>query len=87
MLIYKTNTINTRPVLEQLRYYANTGVNLGALSLEAFNALNGIYNDLQDEQEEAGDDPDDFTRWDSRDFKAWLKQAIDNDIYTEDNLN
>lgn len=87
MLIYKTNTINTYPVLEQLRYYANTGVNLGALSLEAFNALNGIYNDLQDEQEEAGDDSDDFTRWDSRDFKVWLKQAIDNDIYTEDNLN
>jgi len=87
MLIYETNTINTRPVLEQLRYYVNTGVNLGALSLEAFNALNGIYDDLRDKQEEAGDGPDDFTRWDSRDFKTWLKQAIDNGIYTDDNLS
>lgn len=87
MLVYETNTINTLPVFEQLRWYANTGVNLGALSLEAFNALNGIYSELRDGQEEAGDDYEDFIRWDSQDFKEWLKQAIDNGIYTADNLN
>lgn len=87
MLIYKTNTINTRPVFEQLRWYANTGVNLGALSLEAFNALNDIYNELRDGQEEAGDDLEDFIRWDSHDFKQWLKTQFDNGIYTADNLN
>ena len=87
MLVYKTNTINTRPVFEQLRWYANTGVDLGALSLEAFNTLNSIYDDLRDGQEEAVDNPDDFIRWDTRDFKDWLKHAIDNGIYTADNLN
>ena len=87
MLVYKTNTLHTHPVFEQLRWYANTGVDLGALSLEAFNTLNSIYDDLRDGQEEAGDDHEDFIRWDSLDFKEWLKQAIDNGIYTADNLN
>ena len=77
-----------RSIFDQLKVYANiNAVTLGDLSLSAFNSLNDIFSELHDGQIDAGDDPDDFIQWDSHDFKQWLSSAIDDGIYTPDNID
>ena len=75
-------------IFNQLHYYSvNTSVTLGDLSQEAFIMLSQIFDTLRDGQEDAGDNPADFTRWDSVDFRMWLADSITNGIYTAENVN